>query len=105
METTAFLVWNRTDLLKKKCEKISLFVVMLKRYSFIIISNQAPNFQTGRLAFKPGGEMQNQIQTGRTARLKRAGENPEEATIHVWPCLMAPLSTFFIESKLWLNSG
>ena len=76
METTAFLVWNRNDLLKKKCDKISLFVVMLKRYSFIIILNQAPNFQTGRSAFKPGGERQNQIQTGRTARLKRAGENP-----------------------------
>ena len=79
METTAFLVWNRNDLLKKKCDKISLFVVMLKRYSFIIISNQAPNFQTGRSAFKPGGERQNQIQTGRTARLKRAGENPDPA--------------------------
>ena len=53
-----------------------MFVVMLKRYSFIIISNQAPNFQTGRSAFKPGGERQNEIQTGRTARLKQAGENP-----------------------------
>ena len=55
-----------------------MFVVMLKRYSFIIISNQAPNFQTGRSAFKPGGERQNEIQTGRTARLIQAGENPVE---------------------------
>ena len=47
------------------------------RFSSIVvlptILNQARNFQTGRKIFKPGAEERNQIQTGRTARLKWAG--------------------------------